>query len=430
MPPTTIAIKTVGCRLNQAETAEIEAAFRAAGFQIVTPRAQTCDVGIIHGCAVTAAAERESLRHARTFRQRHPRAWIIVAGCAAEQTLRHVPSRTGNAVVDQWVGQTEKQRLPALVAQALNQTAGPPPLTSSDLTFAGWLNGRRTRALVKVQDGCAFRCAYCIVPLLRSRQISRPLSAILSAVQRLSTEGCREIVLTGANLGCYNDHGRRLPDLLRALVEIPQGPRIRLSSIESSTVETAVIEMMAQSDRICRYLHLPLQSGDDAVLRRMGRRYSVADYRERIAFAAQSIEVFGLGTDIVTGFPGESESEYENTVRLVEQLPFTNLHVFPFSPRPGTPAAAMADTVPPDLKRKRVRRLNAIGAKKQARFAAQQKGRQVTVLLEQVDQATASGTGWTSEYLAARVQGGMLEVNQVVHPTVSGNENGTLLALA
>ncbi len=411
--------------MNQAETAEFAAAFRAAGFQVVSSQSD-CDACIIHGCAVTSAAERESLRHARTFRRRHPHALIIVAGCAAEQTLRNGLAAAATAAVDQWVGQAGKQRLPAIVARALAQPPLPTELSPADLTVAGWRDGGRTRALVKIQDGCSFGCAYCIVPLLRSGRMSRPADEVLAAVQRLALAGCREIVLTGANLGCYNDRGRRLPDLLRKLAEIPRGPRIRLSSIDSSTVETEVIEIMAQSDRICRYLHLPLQSGDDAVLRRMGRRYTAAEYRERIAFAARRMDVFGLGADIIAGFPGESESEYENTVRLVEELPFTNLHVFPFSPRPGTPAAAMADTVPQEVKRLRVRRLNDIGVKKQARFAAQQVGRPVTVLLERADHAT--GSGWTGEYLPARIRGDKLCVNQIVHATVRGSENGTLLA--
>ncbi len=421
----TVCFQTVGCRVNQAETAEMEAAFRSAGFH-VAPSSSDCDVCILHGCAVTSAAERESLRHARTLRQRHPRALIMVTGCAAEQTLRNGPPATGTVAVNQWIGQADKHRLPAIVSRSLAQSPPSMEPTLADLTVAGWRDGSRTRALVKIQDGCGFGCAYCIVPLLRARRMSRPAADVLDAARRLALAGCREIVLTGANLGCYNDHGCRLPDLLRMLLQIPDGSRIRLSSIESSTVETAVIKIMAQSQRICRYLHLPLQSGDDAVLRRMGRRYTVADYRERIAYAVRSMNVFGLGTDIVTGFPGESEAEYENTVRLVEELPFTNLHVFPFSPRPGTPAAAMADTVPQEVKRHRVRRLNAIGAKKQAAFAAQQIGRQVAVLLERVDHGTA--TGWTSEYLPARVRGDTLGVNQMVHPTVSGSENGTLLA--
>lgn len=426
MPATTVAIKTVGCRLNQAETTEFEAAFRAAGFNVVMPAAASCDVYVIHGCAVTAAAERESLRHARSFRRRRPDALIIVAGCAAEQALRNGLADTGSSTVDQWIGQTDKHRLPALVSQALHQPLTGTPAASRDLAVDGWRQGSRTRALVKVQDGCAFRCAYCIVPLLRSRQISRPMADILERVRRLSAQGCREIVLTGANLGCYHDHGRRLPDLLRALIDIPNGPRIRLSSIESSTVETEVIDIMASSDRICRYLHLPLQSGDDAVLRRMARRYTVTGYRERIAQATRAMNRVGLGTDILVGFPGETDAEFENTVRVVDELPFTNLHVFPFSPRPGTPAAAMTDSVSQALKSERVRRLNALGAEKQVRFAGQHVGRRVTVLLEKIERDT--GTGWTGEYLPARVRGNGLRANQIVHPIVSDHERATLLA--
>ncbi len=416
---TTVAFKTVGCRMNQAETAEFEAAFRAAGFRVVATNSDSCDVCIIHGCAVTAAAERESLRHARSMRRQHPAALILVAGCSAEKILRMDDPAT--AAVDRLVGQADKHRLPAIVAQALDLPTTA-TLPGSELTVDGWRGGRRTRALVKVQDGCPFRCAYCIVPSLRPLQTSRPSADIVAAVRRMSEGGCREIVLTGANLGCYHDQDRRLPELLHALADIPDGPRIRLSSIESSTVETAVIEIMAESDRICRYLHLPMQSGDDAVLRRMGRRYTVADYRDRISFACRHLDNVGLGTDIIAGFPGETETEFENTVRVVEALPFTNLHVFPFSARPGTPAASMADTVPASVKRERVRFLNAMGAAKQARFAMQQVGRPVTVLLERVRRGI--GSGWTGEYLPARVTGKDLTVNQLVKATVSDSDDG------
>ncbi len=420
---TAIAFTTAGCRLNQAETAEIAASFRACGFQIVSP-VRACDVCVVNGCAVTAAAERDSLRRARTLRRRHPHAMIVVAGCVAEQILQS-GSSADSVDVDLWVGQSQKPRLAAIVARMLGRSYSTKAERSSEQAVDGWRAGGRVRALLKIQDGCSFRCAYCIVPRLRPRTYSRPINRIVAAAGRLAADGCREIVLTGTNLGCYNYRGKRLPELLQELSAIPDGPRIRLSSIEITTVERGIIDVMAASERICRYLHFPLQSGDDAVLRRMGRRYSVADYCQLIVRAQRKLPVFGLGADIIVGFPGETDEAFENTVRVIRELPFSNLHVFPFSPRPGTAAAELDGTVAPSVKKERARRLALLNAEKKVVFAAQQVGRPVTVLLERVQHGEA--TGRTGEYLAALVRGRGLKANCFFKAPVSFNDNGTVV---
>ena len=284
-----------------------------------------------------------------------------------------------------------------------------------------------TRALVKVQDGCDFFCSYCIVPYARGRSTSLPLGDIVDNVRRLTAHGYREVVLTGANLGCYQDQAHGLPELVEALQALPDLWRIRISSIEISTSETVVLEAMAGSDKLCRFLHLPVQSGDDDVLRRMRRRYDTAALRRLVASAVDRLPTLGLGADIIVGFPGESEAAFANTRRLIEDLPFSNLHVFPYSPRPGTPAADMPDQVPVPIRKTRAAELIALGRRKREAFAASFVGQSVEVLVERTD-ADGRHRGWTSEYVEVRFHDADAGVNDLVRLTPTSTDGTMLLA--
>ncbi|MBU4199332.1 MAG: MiaB/RimO family radical SAM methylthiotransferase [Verrucomicrobia bacterium] len=403
MNATTVAFKTVGCRLNQAETARMRAAFESAGFS-VTPFGAICDICIIHGCTVTAKAEKDSLRLARLIKRRFPSAFVILAGCVAE--IGGEPLRK-TAGADLLAGQTDKFILPALLARHGFQPA-PPVKKSLPPRFD------TTRAIVKIQDGCEFRCAYCIVPDARGRSRSRPAGEILVEINRLVHEsGFREIVLTGANIGCYNDDGTSLADLLEQVETRTSVERIRLSSIELTTAERPVIEFMASSKKLCRFLHLPLQSGSDAVLSAMGRHYTTRGYLDTVAYALNKIGPLGLGADVLAGFPGEDAAAFAETERFIDRLPFSNLHIFAYSPRPGTPAAGMSGQVTASEKKRRVARLIALGKHKRAEFARQWIGRDVCILIESVD-ASGWGTGWTGEYLPARLRGHDLQANTII----------------
>jgi threonylcarbamoyladenosine tRNA methylthiotransferase MtaB len=403
MNQTRISFKTVGCRLNQAETAVIRAGFEAAGYTIV-PFGTSCDVCVIHGCTVTANAEKDSLRLVRSAKRFNPEAFVILAGCVAEIGGAKLSSACGADLV---AGQKEKFELPDILVSYGFPTVQKPSsrvLPSFDTT----------RAFVKIQDGCDFRCAYCIVPFARGSARSRPFNEIIEEIKRLAGCGYKEVVLTGANIGCYKDNGKKLVDLLEQIELATDIQRIRLSSIEISTVERGVIDFMAGSTKLCHFLHLPLQSGSDPVLKEMGRRYTTAYYRRLIEYAVEKVGMIGLGTDALVGFPGEDSQAFAGTESLIAELPFSNLHIFSYSRRQGTRASEIGDQVPENEKKERVKRLIALGNKKRSFFASQWMGRQVSVLLESVNSGGTQASGWTGEYLRAQVHGEELKPNQII----------------
>jgi threonylcarbamoyladenosine tRNA methylthiotransferase MtaB len=387
-----LAFKTLGCRLNQAETAQFSASFEALGFAIV-PYGEPCEVCVIHGCAVTRLAERQSLREVRAAKKLPGPPFVVLAGCTAEMRDHAGLLEAG---ADLLAGRADKPRLAERVARALGLIIHSKEHEPLLPRFEG------QRAWLKVQDGCDFRCAYCIVPSLRGPPVSRPLSEIVREAEGLVAAGFRELVLTGANLGCWREESRKLPHLLERLAALPGLGRLRLGSIEVTTVERDVAAVMADNPRICAFLHLPLQSGDDRILASMGRRYTAAGYRDAVLEAIARLPRLGLGTDVIAGFPGEDDAAFAATLRLLEELPFSNIHPFPFSPRPGTRAAGFPDPVPVSIRRERVRELLALKARKRVAFASAFPGREAEVLIEGKGNKGAS-IGWTAEYLEARV---------------------------
>ena len=412
----TVTFRTIGCRLNQAETATLAARFLTTGYEVLPPDTPA-DIAVIHGCAITGKAEHSSLYAARQARRLRHDTLVILAGCPAEtlgEALR------GNAAIDLAVGQNGKYTLPELLHQ-LHPTRFP-PATPPD-TVAPPPHFDTKRALIKVHDGCDFHCAYCIVPSARGLPRSRPIAEIREEVARVAGAGFSEIILTGANLGRYEDGPRRLADLIREVESIETVGRIRLSSLEISTVEREVVTHMAESSKLCRFLHIPLQSGDNGILKAMGRRYTVAEFRAAIDHAMELIPLLGLGTDIIVGFPGEDDAAFANTVELVRALPFSNLHVFPYSRRLGTRADTMPDQVQESVKKERLHILSSIGDAKRRAFADRFIGQPASVLIERVDK-DGTGHGWTGEYLEARVTAPNLKPRQIVTMTVRHSENG------
>ncbi len=419
-PQRTVSFKTVGCRLNQAETAQIAAQFEAAGYRIVDP-GQPCDVAVVNTCTITHGAERDCARWARRLRRAGARI-VILAGCAVEHDGKRLKAETG---VDLLANQTDKFRLIELLHGPQGITPDPdiavedPPHAATPLFSA-------TRALVKAQDGCSFRCSYCIVPDTRGRPSSRPLQAVLDDVRGLATQGFREVVITGANIGCYRDGGDGLIQLLEAVETIDGIARVRISSIESTTVERDVIDFMATSTKLCHFLHLPLQSGDDATLTRMGRRYSVANYRSVVDYATSRVPDLGLGTDIIVGFPGETDAAFKNTLACVRDLPFSNLHVFSYSQRRGTPAADMPNQIDAALKKERSAKLIALGKAKRAAFAESFIGKPVSTLIERVNK-DGTASGWTDQYLPVQITTPNPQANDIITFTPTRVEDDVLL---
>lgn len=397
-----IQLKIMGCRLNHAEGAFIQGALERAGYSFVTDSATTPDYAIIHTCTITAQAQREAQRLVRGYLRAGVRG-VIVSGCAASTDKAHEFEANGAAaVVANSLGEVrhgsdaDANAIADRVLFALTHGAVEGEYMPS---FAS------TRASVKIQDGCNFRCAYCIVPDARGEPRSRGVDDILAECDMLLSKGFRELVLTGVNTICWHADGLNLCGLIKRVAADSRVGRIRLGSIEPRTTERELIELMADpSAKLCQTLHYPLQSGSNNILKLMRRHYSREEYCDVVEAALQTLPQIGLGSDIITGFPGETEQDFLDTVDIVERFPFSNLHVFPYSERPGTPAATLPHSVPMDVRRNRAKQLIAIGERKRQEFAARFVGSPVEVLVERVDEQSI-GRGWTSEYLETRISG-------------------------
>lgn len=389
--PLTVAFKTFGCRLNQAETAQFEAEFAAAGFARLPFGAQA-RVVVIHSCAVTQKAENEGLKLLRTLRSRWPEACLVLTGCSVEACT---DERLCDLNLDLIVARDQKERLVSLVMAHLGLPHTPAPVVPAHST---------QRASLKIQDGCDFFCSYCIVPHTRGLPRSRAFDDCLSEARAFIAAGFHEIVVTGCNIACYADGSNTLIELLTALLGLPGIGRIRLGSVEPGTVEREVIALMSVSPKLCKFLHLPIQSGDNGVLARMGRRYTVEEVSETLRDALCSMPHLGLGADVICGFPGETAEAFERTCALLNAYPFSKLHVFPYSERPGTRAASLDRSVPVSERKRRAHVLIGQGGLSQNAFALSFVGRPVDVLIERFDK-DGNACGWSGEYLACVVSG-------------------------
>jgi threonylcarbamoyladenosine tRNA methylthiotransferase MtaB len=414
--PRTFALAVLGCRANQEELDALRSRLLAAGAREV-PYPGPADLVVVNTCAVTASAQAQSRRAVRRA-GRAGGGFLVVTGCGAQLAPAEFAALPG---VRRVVGNREKIALPETLSRLCEGGPEEPRIAwSEDPTAGGFLGRaggtpeRRTRALLKVQDGCDQDCAYCIVPRLRGRPVSRDALEVVGEATRLAGEGRREIVLTGINLGLYGRDGGGLTALLTRLEGVPGLARIRLSSLEPMTIDDALLERIALSPRVCPHLHIPLQSGDDGVLRRMGRPYDAAAFAALVGRIARARPRLGLGVDVVAGFPGESERAFGATLALIESLPVTYLHAFAFSPRPGTRAASLDGQVPPPARRERVGELRRLDARLRRRFREELRGARATVLVERAGEGGFEGL--TGEFVRVRgrdagaVAGALVEV--------------------
>jgi threonylcarbamoyladenosine tRNA methylthiotransferase MtaB len=373
----TYRIVTLGCKLNQAEGSALEARLRALGFARAAAAPDggappSADLVVLNTCTVTAAADREARQIARRLRRAHPRATLIATGCYAERAPEALGAGCG---FDHVVGLRDQlERIPAIAAAVAGPAAGRTlgPLGATEACDPGADPGDRTRAFLKIQDGCDLRCSYCIIPSVRGPGRSVPPGEVLERIRALEAAGFREIVFTGVNTGDWGrdlDPPRGLADLLAAASARPGPARLRLNSLEPRTVTPAVVDRLAGSGgRLAPHLQVPLQSGCDAVLRRMRRPYRVRDYARIVEGLRRALPDAALGADVIVGFPGETDAEFEATRAFVAASPLDYLHVFAYSPRPGTPAAALPGGVPPAVVRARSAALRALGAELSLRF--------------------------------------------------------------
>ena len=445
--PTTVAFRTIGCKLNQCETAQMQEALAASGYRLVEWD-DAADVRVVNSCTVTAKSDRTCRREIRLAKRLDPDCVVAVTGCYAQVDPDAVAAIPG---VDLVLGNIEKLRLgdylaglgagradgfgaergaagdlgeePALLTPLRSAPPSPPISVStypSHPIFEGEFISHfygYTRAFLKIQTGCDSHCSYCVIPLARGPARSMPRAEVLEQVRLLAARGFREVVLTGINLGSW---GRgtgegTLADLLAHLAKNGGPPRYRLSSIEPLEIDSLLLDTLeSMGERAAHHFHLPLQSGADSVLRRMKRPYGAADYLGIITRLAQRFPDSALGADVIVGFPGETDEEFEETYTFMEHSPLTYFHVFSYSDRPGTAASAMTPKVRPDAVHARSLRLRELGERKNAAFRERLSGSQqrALVLRERGDDGRL--VGLTGNYMEVLVAGDDSLMNRFV----------------
>jgi len=376
MSKATLRTVTLGCKVNQYETEYVRQGLTSAGYRDAR-RDEPADLCIVNTCTVTSEGDAKSRQTIRRIGRKNPDARIIVMGCYATRAPEEVATLPGVVEVIH-----DKRELPDLLGRM-----GVVDIPTGISKF-----GNRHRAFVKVQDGCILRCSFCIIPTVRPGLTSRGADEIVDEVRRLVDHGHREVVLTGIHLGHYGvdlNQGRpkrdwvRLAQLLTRLAALDGDFRVRLSSIEATEITRDLLQVMAANPhRICPHLHISMQSGSDAVLRRMRRRWGSRRFVDRCLLAREMIERLAITTDIIVGFPGESEADFDASCQVSKEVHFSKIHIFPFSPRRATPAATMPDQVDPRCKADRVRRLAALEHQLQQRFFTSLEGARLRVLLE------------------------------------------------
>jgi threonylcarbamoyladenosine tRNA methylthiotransferase MtaB len=407
----TVAFATLGCRLNQVDTQEMQARLEAQGFRTV-PFEDAADVVVVNSCTVTGRAEFSDRQMIQRAKRRHPGARIVVTGCWAQTDPSSVAATGAHAVV----GNADKHRIAEIVGTVLADREPGQRIEVGDVGALVVLPAAplarpfgRSRAFVKVQEGCQHRCAFCIVPRARGASRSQRPETVLDQVQRLVAGGHREVVLTGVDLGHWGaDLSPRtsLAPLLRAIVEVPGLVWVRLSSVLPAYFTGELLDVVEGSPRIAPHLHVPLQSGSAAVLRRMRRPYTVSMYRALVERLAARIPRLGLGTDVIVGFPGESDADFEATRALLDDLPFSYLHVFAYSDRNGTEAAGMSGHLPSRTITRRSATLRELAEKKSLAFRESLVGRVDDVLvLETRDRPTGALVGLTGNYVEVAFAG-------------------------
>jgi threonylcarbamoyladenosine tRNA methylthiotransferase MtaB len=428
----------LGCKVNQFESAGLGEALQSSGWSAAAEGgpAQLC---IINTCTVTSKASMQARQLIRKIIRRHPNARIVVTGCYAQTRPEDIRAIDG---VDAVIGNRDKDRLPEAVMAA---AAGRPPAGQDSLP-GGHASGSlahlpvtrfdgRTRPFLKIQDGCNAFCTYCIVPYARGRSRSLPVPAVLDNLRALAVNGYREVVLTGIHLGCYGMDFSPPVGLVALLhsIDAPDMPeRIRLSSIESTEINDELLSVIAGSSRFCRHFHVPLQSGDDGILNRMHRPYTRAQYGDLIRRIHDRMPDAAIGADVLIGFPGENDDAYEQTRALIDSLPITYLHVFPYSPREGTPAARFSGAVPVAAVKQRCAEIRLLGAAKRRTFYRSAVDQSLKVIVEgRRDRQTGRLRGLSGNYVPVLFDGpdGLMEhivSVRVIEVTRAGQVLGTL----
>ena len=403
------ALHNLGCKVNAYETEAMQQILEEAGYEIV-PFSEYADVYVINTCSVTNMADRKSRQMLHRAKKQNPDAIVVGAGC-------YVQTKEAQALVDESIdiviGNNKKHELVPLLREyeaSHRKMACVADIKHEKQAYEELSLSRtaeHTRAFIKVQDGCNQFCTYCIIPFARGRVRSRELPDVLQEIRTLAKSGYREVVLTGIHLSSYGvDNGESLLHLIEAVHELEGIERIRLGSLEPRIVTDAFAKRLSELPKICPHFHLSLQSGCDTVLSRMNRRYDTAEYEVGCALLRRYFEHPAITTDVIVGFPGETDEEFETTERYLERIHFYEMHIFQYSRREGTKAAAMPDQVPEAVKKERSEKLLALGHRMSEEFRRYYLGRQVTALLEEefLYDGKRYYTGYTKEYVKVAVE--------------------------
>jgi threonylcarbamoyladenosine tRNA methylthiotransferase MtaB len=400
-----VAFYTLGCKVNFYDTEAIWQLFKNEGYEQVDFE-ETADIYLINTCTVTNTGDKKSRQIIRRAVRRNPDAIIAVTGCYAQTSPAEIMAIPG---VDLVIGTQDREKLMSFITDIQNERKPVNAVRNimrtrdfEELDVPGFTD--HTRAFLKIQEGCNNFCTFCIIPWSRGLSRSRKPESVLNQARQLVAAGYKEIVLTGIHTGGYGDdlENYRLANLLADLDKVDGLERIRISSIEASQIDEKVIAILNSSPKMCRHLHIPLQAGDDDILKRMRRKYTTAEFAEKIRLIQEAMPGVAITTDIIVGFPGETEEQYENGYKFMQAMKFAEMHVFPYSKRTGTPAARMEEQVDDEVKHERVHKLIDLSEQMQAAYAREWVGQVLDIIPERGPKGTeGSGviSGYTDNYL-------------------------------
>ena len=420
-----VGIYTLGCKVNSYESEFVADLFKKSGYEICDFNS-VCDIYVINTCTVTNGSDAKSRKIIREAIRNNPSACIVAMGCFIESSKDNLIDG-----INICIGNKDKSKIVELVESYMKEHVNINHIVELDREFEDMEIenfGSRTRAFVKVQDGCENYCTYCIIPYVRGKCRSKKLDTVIEEVTKLVSNGYKEVVLTGIHTGSYGvDLGLDFSDLLEALIKIDGLERLRISSIEATELNSKVIDVIKNSKIICNHLHIPLQAGSDKVLKLMNRKYDLEYFKNKIEEIRNVKPDLAVSTDIIVGFPGEGEEEFLNTLKFSDEIKFSKIHVFPYSERRGTPSVKFKEKVSEQDKKDRVKRLISLSEKLEKEYMTKFIGREVSVLIEEYKDGYSYGH--TSNFLYVKVKGLFdkeevidVVVDSIEYPYVIGNK--------
>lgn len=425
----TFNILTLGCKVNQYESEAVEEIFESRGFE---RQEKNADVYVINTCTVTNMSDRKSRQMISRARKDNPDAIIAVMGCYSQVKPEDVAKIEG---VDIILGSRNKEEVVDLCEDMLQNKEAIDQIisVSEEKTFEDLQISNQTemtRAYMKIQDGCNMYCSYCLIPYARGNVVSRPIESIVKEAERLAENGFKEIVLTGIHVASYGKdfkNGTSLIDVIENVAKVEGIERIRLSSMEPRHITRDFLERMKATEKACDHFHLSLQSGSDDVLKAMNRKYDTAIFKEKTDLIREVFPNAGLTTDIIVGFPGETDENHKETMDFVKEIKFAKTHLFKYSKRDGTKAASMKDQVNGNIKKERLKDLEAIEKNNREEFLKKQIGNTLTVLFEEKSDLAGFKSGYSTNYLRVNVEDETLPSNEIYDVIITGIENDELI---